>query len=112
MIASVKGSREYFAIATGSCPRQSSSGVAAARQAPGRPEAPTAPCRRGYSADDIALGDARAAFGRLQDPSERSVDALHLQRAQRTAQTQSFARCRVDDLQMLNRAAILQPFAK
>src|SRR5271166_6002536 len=56
------------------------------------------------AADDIALREARAAFGRFQAPAERPVDALHLQRAERTAQTQSCAWRGVNDLQMLNRA--------
>ena len=53
-----------------------------------------------------------AALSRFQRPAERAVYALGLQRAERAAQTQSLARRGVDDLQVLNRAAVLQPLAK
>src|SRR5689334_12083624 len=61
------------------------------------------------AADDIAQGDTGAALSRSQRPAERAVDGLRLQRAERAAQTQPLARRGVDNLQMLNRAAILQP---
>src|SRR5215471_12829550 len=36
------------------------------------------------SADDIALRDPSAAFGRLQGPSKGTVNAFHLQRTEST----------------------------
>src|ERR1700730_665500 len=64
------------------------------------------------AADDIALGHIGAALAGFQRPAERPIDTLHLQRAERTAQPQPHTRRGVDDLQMLDRAAIVQPLAK